>query len=297
MNWLRAFEASARHLSFTRAATDLNLTPTAVSYQVRALEQTLHHQLFERLPRSLRLTEMGAAYLPNVRRAFEDISATTVKLFGQSGSGKLTIRAPVSFLTLWLAPRLQRFQNLHAGIDIFLLAALWADAQPDHAVDIDIRFGNGDWPGYKVQLLRHDPSVAVCTPSLAVGESDSERLLRVLNGSLVHVVGHENHWADTFRRLGVTPPQNVRALRADNSITAISMAASGGAAIVLRPYAEWAIRIMGLHRLFEFTVPVEQSHFLVTPSASEPSRREVLLFREWLLEEASGHGGEPFQNL
>src|SRR5262245_23685559 len=84
LNWLRAFEASARHLSFSRAAGDLNLTATAVSHQVRSLERHLRHPLFERLPRGLRLTEMGAAYLPYVRRAFEDLSATTTKLFGQS---------------------------------------------------------------------------------------------------------------------------------------------------------------------------------------------------------------------
>ncbi len=99
LNWLRAFETSARHMSFAKAATDLNLTSTAISHQVRSLERHLGHALFERLARGLRLTEMGAAYLPDVRRTFENLSAATTKLFGQSGMTSITVRAPVSFVT------------------------------------------------------------------------------------------------------------------------------------------------------------------------------------------------------
>src|SRR5215470_9195717 len=133
LNWLKAFEASARHLSFAKAARDLNLTATAVSHRVRSLEQHLRHPLFQRLARGLRLTEMGAAYLPCVRRSFEDLAAGTAKLFGQSGAISITVRAPVSFMTLWLAPRLSRFQTRYPGIEILFLSTIWADAQPDQA--------------------------------------------------------------------------------------------------------------------------------------------------------------------
>jgi LysR family transcriptional regulator, glycine cleavage system transcriptional activator len=287
LNWLRAFEASARHLSFAKAAGDLNLTPTAVSHQVRSLERHLRHPLFERLARGLRLTEMGAAYLPYVRRAFEDLSATTTKLFGQSDASAITVRAPVSFLTLWLAPRLPRFQLRYPGIDILFLSTIWADAQPDEAVDIDIRFGEGAWAGYDAEPLMHDDSVVICPRHVATRGNDTRRLAEIAQGHLIHVVGHENHWAEVFRRVGLALPRQVKGLRVDNSVTAVSMAANGGATIVLRPFAERAQELMPLHQPFAFELPVEQAHYLLMPRERRTTRPEVLLFRSWLLEEVA----------
>ena len=100
--WLRAFEASARHSSFTAAAQELNLTQAAVSHQVRSLEKHLGVMLFERLARTLRLTEMGTAYLPPLRRAFDELTAATSGLFGPIGKHTLVVRAPVSFASQWL---------------------------------------------------------------------------------------------------------------------------------------------------------------------------------------------------
>lgn len=286
LTWLRAFEVSARYLSFTKAAIDLNLTSTAVSYQVRSLELYLRHPLFERLPRGLRLSEMGAAYLPNVRRAFEDIAATTTKLFGQSHNDRVTIRAPVSFLSLWLAPRLEAFRTEYPHIDLLLLSTLWADAQPDQAVDIDIRFGAGAWAGFRAELLRQDSSMVVCAPDLHRAESDEAQLEAILTGGVVHVIGHENHWADVFRRFECTPPSTVQFMRVDSSITAVTMAASArGSAIVLRPYAEEAIRSLQLKRAFSFMLPVEQAHYLLRPVSSEQTpklRQAVLICEDWI---------------
>jgi LysR family glycine cleavage system transcriptional activator len=285
LTWLRAFEASARHLSFAKAAVDLNLTPTAVSYQVRSLEQYLRHPLFERLPRGLRLSEMGAAYLPNVRRAFEDIAATTTKLFGQSHAARITIRAPVSFLSLWLAPRLCAFRAAHPDVDLLLLSTLWADAQPDQAIDIDIRFGTGPWPGFDAELLMQDPSVVVCAPELHRPGNEVEQIDAILTGSIIHVVGHENHWAEAFRRLHVAPARGVQFMRVDSSVVAVSMAAAArGAAIVLQPYAEQALATLPLRRAFDFTLPVEQAHYLLRPASGQALklRQEVLLLEDWI---------------
>jgi LysR family glycine cleavage system transcriptional activator len=287
LNWLRAFEASARHLSFAKAAEDLNLTPTAVSHQVRSLEQHLGHKLFERLARGLRLTGMGAAYLPDVRRAFEDLSATTTKLFGQSGMTSITVRAPVSFVTLWLAPRLPRFQARYPGIEILIFSTIWADAQPDDETDIDIRFGNGAWNGYQAERLWHEASVVVCRQDLGRRGKDRDRLAEIAASRLIHVVGHENHWADVFRLVDLPLPREAKAMRVDNSVAAVLMAASSGAAIVLRPFAERAVEMLPLHLPFGFDVPVEQAHYLLTPLGNPNARPEALLFREWILAEAA----------
>jgi len=283
LNWLRAFEASARHMSFAQAARDLNLTSTAVSHQVRSLERHLGHALFERLARGLRLTEMGAAYLPDVRRAFEDLSATTTKLFGQSRMTSITVRAPVSFVTLWLAPRLPKFQAAYPGIEILIFSTIWPDAQPDVATDIDIRFGNGSWDGYEAERLWHQSSVVICRRDVAQRGSDKKRLAEIAKTRLIHVIGHENHWLDAFRLVGVPMPPETKALRVDHSVAAVLMAASGGAAIVLRSFAERAVEMLPLHRPFGFELPVEQAHYLLTPIGRAGLRPEALLFREWVL--------------
>ena len=283
LNWLRAFEASARHMSFAQAARDLHLTSTAVSHQVRSLEQHLGHALFERLARGLRLTEMGAAYLPDVRRAFEDLSATTTKLFGQSRMTSITVRAPVSFVTLWLAPRLPQFQDAYPGIEILIFSTIWADAQPDVATDIDIRFGNGAWESYEAERLWQQSSVVVCRRDVAQRGNDRKRLAEIAKTRLIHVVGHENHWLDAFRLVGLPMPQETRAMRVDHSVAAVLMAASGGAAIVLRSFAERAVEMLPLHLPFDFELPVEQAHYLLTPAGRAGLRPEALLFREWIL--------------
>src|SRR5262249_45316576 len=106
LTWLRGFEAAARTGSFTGAARALGLTQAAVSYQVRSLEQHLGFPLFERLAHGLRLTDIGRAYLPSLQRAFDEVSASTLGLFGAQGEASLAIRTPISFGSLWLAPRL-----------------------------------------------------------------------------------------------------------------------------------------------------------------------------------------------
>jgi LysR family glycine cleavage system transcriptional activator len=289
LTWLRAFEASARHLSFTAAARELNLTSTAVSHQVRSLEQALGYPLFERLARSLRLTEMGAAYVPDVRRAFEDLSATTAQLFGQAGATRLTIRAPVSFVMLWLAPRLAGFQARHPKIDLHLFSVIWADAVPDEAIDVDIRFGLGSWPGYEAEVLLRQPSAVVCHCDQRLAGGAEQQLDVLAARPLIHVFQHENHWAEVFRRFGRALPGGPPGMRVDNSLAALTLVAAGaGSAIVLKSYAESATATLPVALPFDFELPVQQAHWLLTPIGRRAVKAESLLFRAWLFEELAG---------
>ena len=124
--WLRAFEAAARHLSFTQAASELNLTQAAVSKQVKLLEHHLHESLFERLPRSLVLTRVGAAYLPKVQDAFDRLATGTMEVFGNRKSELLTVRAPVGYAVNWLAARLPRFASVHPATGIRIVSSVWS---------------------------------------------------------------------------------------------------------------------------------------------------------------------------
>ena len=125
LNWLRAFEASARHLSFTGAARELHVTQAAVSQKVKALEQQLGRQLFNRLPRRLELTATGEAYLPAVRDAFMTISEGTEDVFGSRIRDRLTVRAGVTFTERWLGRHLPAFQIAHPDIPIRVLTSVW----------------------------------------------------------------------------------------------------------------------------------------------------------------------------
>lgn len=127
---LHAYETSARHLSFAAAAAEMHLSASAISQRVRTLEAHLGVRLFERLPRSLALTEMGEAYLPAVRDVFEDLSAATSGLFGGSKQASLTVRVQIAYATTWLAPRLPDFCASFPHIDVQLVSAIWADALP-----------------------------------------------------------------------------------------------------------------------------------------------------------------------
>jgi LysR family glycine cleavage system transcriptional activator len=284
--WLRAFEAAARHGSFTAASTELHLTQAAVSHQVRSLERHLGFPLFERLPRNLRLTDMGGAYLPSIRKAFDELSTSTVGLFGPMDLKSLTLRAPVSYAVLWLAPRLKSFHAAYPHIDIRLCSAIWADALADERTDIDIRFGHGHWPGFRAELIRNEGAVPVCR-----ADSNGDSVAALARRSLIHVMGGEDLWQRLFRRLALSELDAGQRIKVDTSLAALEMAASGLApTIVLRSFAEPLIEANRLVRLVDIELPLEESHYLLIPEGRKRGRPEALLFRDWLLDESRASG-------
>jgi LysR family transcriptional regulator, glycine cleavage system transcriptional activator len=289
--WLRAFEAAARHSSFTLAASELNLTQAAVSHQVRSLEKHLGVTLFERLPRNLRLTEIGAAYLPPLRRSFDDLAAATAGLFGPVGKRTLTVRAPTSFAALWLAPRLHKFTRLWPEIAIRISSVVWAHSPTDTSADIDIRFGDGVWSGFTTELLARFPTSAVCHPDCLHGQSDRERLAdQVARFRLIHVTGYEDLWQRLLKPHGFHLP-SFAGLNVDTSISALELAASGlGPTIVLDEFAKPYIESNRLVRITDQTIEIEPAHYLLVPEGQKRHSPETLLFRKWLQEEVTLQG-------
>ena len=143
LNGLRAFEAAARHLSFTLAATELNVTQTAISHQIRRLEEELGIRLFIRQNRALALTPEARDYLPGVRAAFNDLRLATDRLLRKDDDKVLTVSTLASLAAKWLLPRLTDFQEQHPGIDVRITtSATFVDFQRDN-VDAAIRYGRG----------------------------------------------------------------------------------------------------------------------------------------------------------
>ncbi|RED50737.1 LysR family transcriptional regulator [Aestuariispira insulae] len=278
LSWLRSFEASARHCSFTAAAEELNLTQAAVSNQVRSLEKHLGYPLFERLSRSLKLTDMGRAYLPPVRKAFEDLSMTTTGLFGSQAHSTVTVRAPISFAVSWLSPRIKDFRADHPHIDVRLCSAIWAENLAADRTDIDIRFGDGKWAGFDAHLLKNDDAILVYNPIIAAAPAA---------GELIHVMGLEDMWSRYFKLVGEARKEIPNHINVDTSLAALEMAASApAAAIVLRSFAEPYLKTGRLLTKEDVAIPVKQSHYILQPEQEPQHKPEAVLFRNWLLKEA-----------
>jgi len=279
--WLRAFEASARRGSFASAADELGLTSAAVSHQMRSLEQELGYPLFERLPRGLRLTDLGKAYLVPVRQAFSELSISTLSIFGPEGETTLNVRVPVSFAVLWMTARLTRFATAHPGIRLRLFSAIWADALPADKTDVDIRFGYGNWPGSAAQLLVNDPIVLVTAPGSRI-----KSVRDIGSAEMVQIMGVESDWLHLYEAAGMELPKGGAGISVDTSHAALEIVASGhGAALVLSRYAATYEETGRVQRVPGIELPHDQSHYLLTTQNSEAPRAEALLFTDWLRHE------------
>jgi LysR family glycine cleavage system transcriptional activator len=288
LTWLRAFEAAARTSSFTAAAAELNLTSGAISYQIRALEGHLGFALFERLPRGVKLTPMGVAYLPPVRKAFEELADSTVGLFGGSERLQITVHAPVSLAALWLAPRLPAFGRANPSIDVRLSSVIWDNAVLDEATDLEIRYGAGHWHGYRSEHLLNQNIVAVCSPMLFQAAKGGGGLAKLLPRHLIHIMGYENHWLKVRQALELASEPAGEGPTVDTTIAALELAAAGAGValahgIFLDAYFATGRLVMALAEEFAD----DSSYFVITPERPQRIRREVQLFRDWLVAVAS----------
>lgn len=286
--WLRSFEAAARTSSFVAAATELHLTSGAISYQIRALEAHLGFSLFERLPRGVKLTAMGVAYLPPVRKAFEELADSTVGLFGGSERVQVTVHAPVSLAALWLAPKLPAFSAEYPAIDIRLSSVIWDNAVPDEATDLEIRYGMGHWHGYRAEHLLNQNIVAVCSPQLLHAARLNGEVGTLLPHHLIHIMGHENHWLKVRQGLGLANVGANSGPSVDTTLAALELAASGAGCalahgIFLSAYLSTGRLVAAIDREFAD----DNSYFVVTPERPQRPRREVQVFRDWLISTAA----------
>jgi LysR family transcriptional regulator of beta-lactamase len=284
LNALRAFEASARHLSFTRAAIELSVTQAAVSAQVKNLEDRLGVPLFRRLPRGLALTDEGQALLPVVSDSFGRIGA----VLGQFESGRvrevLTVAAVGTFAVGWLMPRLPVFERDHPFVDMRLLTHNNRIDLAGEGLDYAIRFGDGAWHGTEADALVEAPLSPVCTPAIA-------RRLRQPQ-DLAHEVLLRSYRADEWKRWFEAAGLAVPLLRGpvfDSSLT-MAAAAAQGIGVALLPADLFAAEIER-HRLVQpFTLEVAMGRYWLTRLKSRPVSAAMREFRRWLLEACAGAG-------
>ncbi|MCK1395399.1 transcriptional regulator GcvA [Bradyrhizobium sp. 1] len=285
LNGLRAFEAAARHLSFTLAASELNVTQTAISHQIRRLEEELGIRLFVRQNRALALTPEARDYLPGVRAAFNDLRLATDRLLRKDDDKVLTVSTLASLAAKWLLPRLTDFQEQHPGIDVRITTSTsLVDFQRDN-VDAAIRYGRGQWPGLRADWLMADELFPVCSPSLLRGDKPLRQPEDLKGYPLLHTSNaNSDDWrlwltaaglpADIARQPGIT---------FDMIFMTIQAAIDGiGVAMGRTSYVQDDIAKGRLVVPFKIALPADAGFYLVSPQGRREAPK-LAAFREWMI--------------
>lgn len=280
VNWLSTFEAAARHGSFAAAADELDLTPAAVSQHIKLLELTLQMKLFKRLPKGVELTDIGHAYAQPVRETFVDLQTATDGLFNSKKETTLHVRASISFGVIVLAPKLHEFRALHPEINIEVSTTVWSDRMNDATIDVDIRYGNGDWPEPDIRQLRRSHASLICSPQVArYLQADPAKLK---TADIVTIIGSENDWSRMFGELGVEDAVPSAWMSVESSLLALESIATGrGIAIVDKLFTNSYVKRGALTVPFEQAVPTTQNFYLVA-NPDRKIRSAVACFREWI---------------
>ena len=293
LTWLRAFEAAARTLSFTHAASELHITQAAVSKHVKSLEQHLRRPLFIRRPRGLELTKSGAAYLPKVQDAMERLAMGTREVFGQRRTSVLTVRCAVSFAVNWLSPRLPDYLDRHPGKTVRLLSSVWNDAFDIGDFDLDIQYGNGRWPGCNSHRLTWETITPLCSASLPARLAPNKPA-DLQHHRLLHVLGYQEGWGIWLKAADAQHVDAGSGLHLDTSLTALELAANGGGvALGRKSLAQHAIASGRLIAPFDLALPIDEAFYLVQPTGNS-IHPDAPFFAEWLLSVAQVR--EPFSH-
>lgn len=280
LNALRAFEAAARHESFTRAAIELCVTPAALSHQVKALEERLGASLFRRLPRGLALTDEGQALLPVLRDSFDRIAELLQRFDAGVVREVLAVGSVGTFAVGWLLPRLAAFQAAHPFVDLRLSTNNNRVDIAAEGLDFAIRFGDGAWHGIEAERLFAAPFTPLCIPAIAErlaepADLGRETLLRSYRA---------DDWPDWFRAAGAAPPA-VRGPVFDSSWVMIE-AAMQGAGVALAPSAMFERELTEGALVRPFEAEVDTGAYWLTRLKSRAPTGAMRAFRDWILAEA-----------
>jgi LysR family glycine cleavage system transcriptional activator len=288
---LRAFEAAARHMSFSRAATELHVTPAAISHQIHALEEDLGIRLFHRMNRSIELTASAKVLLPGLTEAFAGIQSSVRRLRAHNDTGTLTVTASPSFAAKWLVLRLHRFQEKCPEVDARISAT---DAVVDIAkgdYDIAIRYGAGRYPGLEVELLIKNEVFPACSPQLLTNGPPLRTPADLPAHALIHDQAIERDplaptWPMWLKAAGVKNVPATSGISFNNMHLALDAAIAGhGVVLAQNTIAAADLAAGRLVRLFSLALPDQFAYYIVTaPGALE--RPKVRAFRDWLRCEA-----------
>ncbi len=281
LNALRAFEAAARHLSFTRAAIELCVTQTAISHQVKLLEERVGATLFKRLPRGLMITDEGLALLPTLRDSFDRMADILQRFEDGHLQEVLSVGAVGTFAVGWLLPRLTEFQDLYPFIDIRLSTNNNRVDIAAEGLDFAIRFGNGAWHDTEAEELFSAPLSALCIPTIGAQlksphDVAQQTLLRSYRA---------DEWPDWFSEAGVASPR-IKGIVFDSSVPMVE-AALQGSGVALAPPLMFQRHLSAGDLVQPFPVYVSKGCYWLTRLKSRPVTNAMATFAAWLKEKAA----------
>ncbi|MBR0797893.1 transcriptional regulator GcvA [Bradyrhizobium jicamae] len=286
LNALKAFEAAARHESFTRAAEELCVTQGAVSQQVKALEAELAIKLFNRERQRLIITEAGRDYLTIVRDALDRIAVGTERLLQRQNAGVLTVSTSPDFAAKWLVHRLGHFAEAHVGIDLRVSATMHHVDFAREDVDMAVRHGDGNWPGLDAAQLSSERLFAVCSPKLLSGRRRLGKPADILKFPLLHL-DNRTDWTKWLRAVGIGDADVTHGPVLNRASMVIDAAINGqGVALARTTLAAWDLINGRLVRPFPDSIRISKTYWIVCPKATA-SLPKIVTFRDWLLAEAS----------
>lgn len=268
LNWFRAFEAAARHLSFTAAAEEIGMTQSAVSQQIKSLEVRLGVPLFERKPRGLALTDHGRRLLPQVDAALETLSAATGAFFPDQPSKLLTVSVSISVLQWVISPALPAFRKAHPDIALRFISAIWPDEFSRTIADVEIRFGSKKQAGPKAVLLGSNKLIALRA---------KDRPLPMENQPLIEAVGISGGWSAWSKAAG--RPQMTPSIYVDSYGAALDLAVRGnGACLVPELLASHPLQHGLVEPVEPLMIDAKEGYFL-TRNSDTPGART---FSDWM---------------
>jgi len=289
LNWLRAFEVSARHLNLSAAARELHVTPAAVSQQVRLLEHRVGRALFERNARGLRLTHAGDSLLPVCRESFERLEASLVELFGTRKGDRMVVRVVFGYARAWLLDVVAGFTQAHPDIPVRLTASIWPGEPVDSSVDVDLRLASSPPKGLEAHQLTRDTVFPVCAPALA------RRLLRGHEGkgegidwsaqTLLHSIGFAQGWSHWLASAQVKRKPRNTDIEFDSVHLCMETACMGhGIALARNSFAQ---EYLAAKRLVALPcTPLEaKDNIYLTLAHGQGPHASAAIFRDYLLEQ------------
>jgi LysR family glycine cleavage system transcriptional activator len=286
LNALKAFEAAARHESFTKAAEELSVTQGAVSHQVKALELELGLRLFNRERQRLVITDAGRRYLEVVRDAFDRLAVGTDRLLQLQKAGTLTVSTSPNFAAKWLVHRIGRFVEAHPDIDLRVSATRQHIDFAREDIDVAIRHGDGQWPGLSVTRLCTEELFPVCSPKLVRGRGALRAPADLATRTLLHVTDRRS-WSTWLEAAGIVVPNANQGPIFNEASMAIDAAIDGhGVALTRTALAAWDLCAGRLVRPFPLALKAPYAYWIVCPRSTS-NLPKIVSFRDWLLAEAA----------
>ncbi|HYB10630.1 MAG TPA: transcriptional regulator GcvA [Alphaproteobacteria bacterium] len=285
LNALRAFEAAARLLSFTKAAEELNITPSAISHQIRGLEDYLGVRMFRRGSRALVLTDEGQNYLPVLRDAFDAIHAATARLAARQAEGPLNVSLLTSFAARWLIPRLPKFQALYPAIEVRLSTTVRIVDFRREDVDCAIRYGKGQWTGLTADLLLTEELFPVCSPKLLTGQKPLKTPRDLAGHVRIQTLLRPDDWRMWFNAVGISDIDPDAGPQFESSDLALRAAAESlGVAIASSTLVTEDLKKGTLVVPFDVKLSSAGAYYFVAPE-DRRDQPKIIAFRDWLLAE------------